>query len=95
MKDFQQEFKEEKWIGKVDSDNDGVASVSVELNMNEAVQEAVSRGIKKEDVKIVDFVFTGLEMKLVIDTDQDGEKLIEININSLEAFDEIQKRFQK
>ena len=94
-KDFVQEFKDSKWVGQVDSDNDGVPALKATVYLNEAIQELLKRGVKKEDVKIVDFEFSGLSLKLKLDTDQDGEELMELEVNLPESFDEGQQKLAK
>ena len=77
----------------VDANKDGEKVLKLSLNVNEAVQEAISKGEKLEGVSIVDFEFEGSTLNLQIDSDMDGEPVLKIKIDLMEAFDEIKDSF--
>lgn len=80
---------EEKTVTmKTDFDQDGKESSKLTLFMSEAIQELVDKGVKKEDVKIVDFELSPMGIKLVLDTDRDGEALMSYEVSFGEAFGE-------
>lgn len=83
------EFKDNKFCFGVDGDEDGNKVLVMKLNLGEALQEAVKRGDKVEGARLVDFKFEGPVMKLTLDTDKDGENLMELEVDMMEAFDEI------
>lgn len=79
----------------VDSNEDGQNSVTIKLNLTEAIQEAIFRGDAVEGAKVVDFSFQFTKLVLKIDTDRDGEALLELEIDLAEVFDEIQSMGKK
>lgn len=84
-----------KMVMKTDMDQDGVPSSVLNLHMSEAIQELIAKGVKKEDVKVVDFELSPLGLKLVLDTDRDGEALMDYSISFGEGFDEALGKFKK
>ena len=82
------EIKDGKLDLAFDGNKDGQAVVKVKLDINEAIQEAMSRGAKVEGVKIAAFGFVGTKLMLKLDTDQDGQTVAEIEIDLMEAYDE-------
>jgi len=81
-------------VAGLDTNQDGENSLSLKLSINEAIQEglaALKKGEKKEvsvDAKKVDIVFEGSTIKLKIDTDGDGESLLELELDMVEVLDE-------
>lgn len=74
----------------IDLNEDGEKLMMAKLNVSEAIQEALQRGesIEVEGAKVVGFKFELTKLKLMIDTDKDGEKLLELEIDLAEALDE-------
>ena len=77
---------------EIDTNKDGEAAVAGSLNLTEAIQEAVARGEAVEGVKVVDFKFELTKLKLKLDSDKDGQELMELVIDLGEVFDEITNR---
>ena len=79
----------------VDYNEDGENSIKMKLNMIEAVSEAFSRGEAVEGVKLVDFKFELTKMVLKLDSDKDGEEVLELVIDLGEVADEVKGLFSK
>lgn len=86
----------------MDLNEDGEPSLSLKVHMSESLQEAIEafkKGEKKTvevDAKKVAFTFDPLKgMSLAIDTDQDGEKSVELDLSLIEAVDEAGSLFKK
>ena len=62
--------------------------MTASISMGEAIQEVLQKGEKVAGAKLVDFEMGIAGLKLTLDTDQDGEKLLELEINLAEALDE-------
>lgn len=73
----------------VDANEDGQNSLTVKLHLSEMVQEMISRGGAVDGAKVVDFKFSGTKLTLKIDTDRDGEPLLELELDLAESFDEV------
>jgi len=86
---------EGKFVLNVDSNKDGDKVAKINIALNEAVEEAFSRGKAIEGAKLVDFKFNLSKLILKIDTDKDGENLMEIEIDLAEAVDEASGLFKK
>lgn len=73
----------------LDSDQDGKNSVSLNLIIDEAVQEIFNKGEAIEGKALVDFKFlpTG-EISLSLDTDKDGEPSLQLEASIMEALQE-------
>lgn len=85
----------------LDADNDGVKSISVKLHLSEGFQEAMAKfkggeepAPVKVDAKAVELKFEGGKMKVLVDTDKDGEHLLELEANLMEAVDEGMQKFR-
>lgn len=89
MSKFDYGFEGGKLILKIDTNEDKENSIKLEININEAIQEAVSRETAVTGAKLADFSFEGSKLNLKIDTDKDSEILMELEIDLIEAFDEI------
>lgn len=59
-----------------DFDKDGEDSTKTTIFPGEGAEEVFKRGLKKEDVKIVDFELNESGIRIAIDTDRDGEPVI-------------------
>lgn len=77
-----------KLVASFDSNEDGEPVATLNLELNEAVQEAFSKGEKVEGVKVADVKFTGTQLVVTVDSDQDGENLLSLTIDLAEALDE-------
>lgn len=79
----------------LDTNEDGQNVMDLKINMQETLEEAfaaIKKGEKKEvelDVKKVVLKFGAEGMTLTVDTDQDGENSIELNVSLMEAVDEV------
>lgn len=93
------EFKDGKIIAGLDMNEDGENSISLKLDVNESVQEGLSKLKKGEESKVeleakkVDVEFGMGGVKVKIDLDQDGEHFLELDLSMSEAFDEISSKF--
>lgn len=101
MGDVKVEFKGNKFSAGLDSDGDGVKSIKVDLHLSEALQEAISAFKKGEEVetvemeaKAVKISFDGGVMKVSVDPDKDGEELLNVEANLMEAVDEGMQKFR-
>ena len=88
MSKFDFEIKDNQLIATGDSNEDGQPVATIKLSLNEAVQEAFSKGEAVEGVKVADVKFTGTQLIVSVDTDRDGEKLLDLTIDLAEALDE-------
>lgn len=87
-KKFNVKFEGEELVAGLDLNQDGEELLKLKLKVNEAIQEAISRGEAVEGVKLVDFSFQLTKMVLKLDTDKDGEHLLELEIDLAEVLDE-------
>lgn len=83
------EFKEGALHFGLDSNDDGENSINGKLNLSEAIGEAISKGTQVEGAKVADFKFEGTKLKLKVDSDKDGQSLLELELDLIESFDEI------
>lgn len=72
----------------LDSNEDGANSIDLELEINEAIQEAFAKGEEVEGAKSVKVAFTGTTLTVEVDSDKDGEALLLLKVNLAEAIDE-------
>lgn len=89
MKDVNVEFKDGSIVAGFDKDQDGINSISAKVNLNEAVQEVLSKGEEIKDAKVVSIKMELTKLMIVVDSDKDGENLIEITIDLGETYDEL------
>lgn len=95
------EFKEGVLVAGVDMNEDGENMISLKVNMKEAMEEAFAKLKKGEsssvvlDVKKVELKFDMSGMKLLVDTNQDGEAAIELEVSLTETVDEVGSIFKK
>ncbi len=88
-------FEDGKIVAGLDTNEDGENSVEVRLNLKEGFEEgfaALKKGEEKTisvDAKAVNFVFKDNSIFVVIDTDKDGEELMDVKIDISESFEEI------
>ena len=87
-------IEEGKIIVGLDVNEDGENSLTLKVNINETISEALHKAKKGEETTIdltgkkVELKFGIGGMKLVVDTDQDGEPSIELDLSLMEAFEE-------
>lgn len=93
LKDVPYDFVDGKAKVSLDSDNDGVPSMGLEVNLKELVQELLAKGETKEGEKVLKVSLDGLKVKMEIDSDKDGEKSFVLFADLPESFDEGSKRF--
>lgn len=92
------DFKDGAFVAGIDTDKDGKDSVGVKLNLQEAFQEGMSalgKGEEKEvevEVKKLRLKFKDGKVKAVVDTDQDGESLLDVEVDMAESFDEVSQK---
>ena len=79
----------------LDSNEDGQNSVSLKVNLSEALGEAFQKGTAVEGAKVVEVKFELTKLKVVLDTDKDDENLLELEIDLAEAFDEVSSAVSK
>jgi len=77
------------FILSLDADSDGQPSVRMKLNSKESLSEAFKRQEPILGAKVVSLKFTGTRLKLVLDTDKDGEPMLELEVDLIEMFQEI------
>lgn len=89
MAKFDVKVEENKLKLGLDSDEDGVNSVTLSIVLDEAVQEILKKGEAVEGETVVKFAIqpTG-ELSLKVDTDKDGEPSVELNVNIMEGINE-------
>lgn len=75
----------------LDTNQDGEPVFKASVNLSEALQETMMRksSIAIEGAKIVELKLDVTKLKLKIDTDRDGEALLEFELDLAEAFDEV------
>lgn len=73
----------------LDTNGDGQNVVDLKLNISEAVSEAIAKGTAIEGHKVVNLKFEGTKLVIDIDSDKDGEPLLDVVVDLGEAFDEI------
>jgi len=88
-------IEDNKVVVASDLDRDGKNSISIKLSLKEGYEEIFAKGIKKEDVKLIDFEMGLNGLKLKLDTDQDGEELLELHADIMEIVDEAGKEIFK
>lgn len=94
-------YKDGKLVAGLDTNEDGENLLTLKLNVNEAIQEALDKLSKGEeskvalDVKKVELEFGVGGMKLKVDTDQDGEHVLEVDLSFSEAIDEVTSAIKK
>lgn len=88
MGDVKMNFVDNKFKAEVDTDQDNVNSIALEINLPEAYEEAFKRGDVIEGTKYVTVKMEGTKLSIDIDSDRDGEKVASIVIDAFEAFDE-------
>ena len=95
-------FEDGKLIAGLDTNEDGENVLTAKLNLNEGLQEALGRVLKGGegekivvDAKKVELEFGIGGLKLLVDTDGDGEKLLELDVSLTEAADEITSAIKK
>ena len=94
MSKLNQEIKDGKLLVGVDTNEDGENSLSMKLNLSEAVSEAIAKGEAVEGVKVVDFKFELTKLVIKLDTDKDGENVLELVVDIAESFDEIKSKIE-
>lgn len=74
----------------LDPNKDGQSVLDLDLSLSEGLQESIQRkeSVKIEGAKVVDVEFNYTKLSLVLDTDQDGEKLLKLNLDLTELLDE-------
>lgn len=95
MSKFPIEVKDGALNFGVDSNEDGEQSVSGKLHLAEAIGEALAKGTQIEGAKVVDFKFELTKLVLKIDSDKDGQPLLELTVDLGEAFDEVKGKLAK
>lgn len=79
----------------IDTNADGQNVADLKLNISEAVGEAFAKGQEIEGAKVVSFKFDGPKLVLKIDSDKDGQALLEVVVDLGEAYDEVNAALQK
>lgn len=85
----------------LDTNKDGQNSVGLKLHVGEGLQEGIAALMKGEKkvvevpVKKLSYVFENGEIKVSLDTDQDGEPALEGYVNMGESLEEIASGFSK
>lgn len=74
--------------GSYDGNSDGEASVSLKLNLGEALDEIQKKGEAEVSVEKLRFVKEGSKLKVELDPNQDGEAVMTLDIDLAEAMDE-------
>lgn len=89
MSKFEAKVEDGKVKLILDSDEDGIKSVGLNIVLDEALQEVLKRGEVVEGESTVKFKImpTG-EMQLGLDTDKDGDLSLEFEANLMEALNE-------
>lgn len=84
-------FEDNKLNLSLDPNADGQNVLIAKIHLSEAVQEALQRdeSIQIDGAKVVDFAFQGAKLMLKLDTDQDGQGVLELEIDLMEALNEV------
>lgn len=88
MKKVNFKIEEQKLIVGFDNDTDGTSSVALEVDLNEAIQEAFKKGEAISGVKAVTVKFEGSTLVVKADSDKDGETLLDLKLDLFEIIKE-------
>lgn len=72
----------------LDANEDGQNSLTLKINLSEAIKEALKKGAAVEGVKTATIKFEGLKLIVVIDSDKDGVPLLTVEADITEAIEE-------
>jgi hypothetical protein len=72
-----------------DTNQDGDKVIEIAVDMNEAVQEILKRGEPIEGAKVAEFDFSLSNLVVKLDSDRDGEMLLEFKLNLAELLEEV------
>ena len=86
---FNYKFEDGKFSFSVDTDKDGEPSVEGFIILDEAIQEAMKKGVPIEGQKSVTFSTSLGGLKMVVDTDKDGQPSGEMNVSFGEVISEV------
>lgn len=75
-------------VGSYDGNSDGQDSASVKLALGEAYQELLDKGEAKIEVKSLSLKREGGKIVASLDTDKDGEPVLEIMLDLIEGLEE-------
>lgn len=95
------EMKDNKLEFGFDGNEDGENSITLKVNISESIQEAIAKAKKGEestvviDAKKVEMKFGVGGLSLSVDTDQDGEKSVELDVSLMEGFEEASEAVKK
>lgn len=79
----------------VDLNQDGQPFLVGGLVLSEALQEAIARGEPIEGAKVVEFKIEKSKLRLMLDSDKDGEKLFYLDLDLIESVDDVGSLFKK
>lgn len=82
-------FNDGRLILGADSNLDGEKALTIDIDMNEGLQEIINRGEVIKDAKIVDYEFSLQKLMIKLDTDRDGDHSVFIELNLAELLDEV------
>ena len=88
MDKFNMKMEGTSLVGGYDGDSDGKNSISFKLNLQEVYGELLAKGEAKLDVKAISFKMVGSKITAVIDSDKDGQAVLEIDADLLEGLKE-------
>jgi len=73
-----------------DANQDGQPSIELDIKLDEAAKELFQKGksVAIEGVKTVHVGFEGGKLKVGVDTDKDGQDVVDLKIDALEVLDE-------
>lgn len=92
MSKVETKIEDGKVVVAVDSNEDGQASLKLNVKLDEAIKEAIKRGDKVEGEAVVKFKMTATGLSLDLDTDRDGVPSLSLEADLGEIFDEVQEK---
>lgn len=87
-KQFNVKVENDNLVFGADFNKDGEPSIKGKLSLTEAIKEAFMKGTAVEGVKVASLKFALTKLIVVIDTDKDGQNLLEIEVDLAEGLDE-------
>lgn len=72
----------------LDANEDGQNSLTLKININEAIAEAFKKGAAVDGVKSASIKFEGSKLVLIVDSDKDSEQLLSLEADLFEAIEE-------
>jgi len=88
MSEVSVDVKENKIVAGLDANKDGEASVKLNINLKEVLEELRAKGEAKIEGKKVSLKFELTKLKVLVDTDGDGEPIVALEVDLGESYEE-------